>query len=203
VKEGAPGRRVGRRFRLRLILVGLVAAAVGLAYPAMAGSTDGLVFPSREASPYVLPWRAGERHTCTQGNQSWVTHRGVYRGSWDFWMWPGTEVHAARGGTVLRVQMSSRWPGLHHGNHVAIEHDDGTVAIYAHLSPSGARVGVGDRVEQGDVIAEAGLTGRTLYPHLHFHVLGPDRSPMPVSFRDIEEPNGVPRVGRSYVAGGE
>ena len=50
-------------------------------------------------------------------------------------------------------------------------HDDGTIAIYAHLNWNSIRVEPGDRVERGEFIAESGNTGFSTGPHLHFAVL--------------------------------
>jgi len=56
---------------------------------------------------------------------------------------------------------------------VTIKHDipvyDMTVySIYAHLNVS--HVEIGDRVKEGDLVGEVGLTGNTTTPHLHLEV---------------------------------
>ncbi|GAA1605040.1 M23 family metallopeptidase [Actinoplanes couchii] len=53
------------------------------------------------------------------------------------------------------------------GNHVIVEHDDGTFATYAHLRKSSLKVAEGDRVTEGQQLAEVGNTGNTSEPHLH------------------------------------
>jgi murein DD-endopeptidase MepM/ murein hydrolase activator NlpD len=53
--------------------------------------------------------------------------------------------------------------------HEFVLHDDGTMAMYLHLSESGVLVDVGDDVTTGDVIGLVGTTG-TDVPHLHFEV---------------------------------
>jgi murein DD-endopeptidase MepM/ murein hydrolase activator NlpD len=167
----------------------------------MSGSTDGLSFASKHETQLTLPWTSGESHLCTQGNRTAVTHQGRHATSWDFWMWPGTVVRAARAGEVVEVRSGgSDWPGLHPGNRVIVRHDDGTPAIDAHLQGSGMRVTEGDRVARGEPLGEAGLSGFTLYPHLHFQVRGPDGRPVPSSFRDVREVDGVPRVFGVYTA---
>ena len=73
----------------------------------------------------------------------------------------GTPVKPVAPGTVL----FSGWkPG--YGNTVIVEHDDGTVTIYAHHA--GNNVAVGEYVGSGTVIAQVGSTGRSTGPHLHF-----------------------------------
>jgi murein DD-endopeptidase MepM/ murein hydrolase activator NlpD len=53
-----------------------------------------------------------------------------------------------------------------YGNLVVIDHQDGTLTLYAHNSSN--LVTVGDRVERSSVIALTGSTGRSTGPHLHF-----------------------------------
>ncbi len=77
------------------------------------------------------------------------------------------------------------------GNLVTIRHEAGGVveySSYAHLKPGSLKVKVGDRVVQGQVIAEVGDTGDSPVTHLHFQInAGPDaftsRS-LPFSFAD-------------------
>ncbi len=57
-------------------------------------------------------------------------------------------------------------------NYVAIEHEDGTVGIYAHMQKGGLDVEVGDRVFRGDVLGKTGNTGCSTGPHVHFHTIG-------------------------------
>lgn len=76
----------------------------------------------------------------------------------------GTEVNAADGGTVIYAQNSKNG----YGNLIKIQHDNGAVTYYAHLSE--ILVSVGDKVAQGDLIALMGATGNVSGPHLHFEI---------------------------------
>jgi murein DD-endopeptidase MepM/ murein hydrolase activator NlpD len=74
-----------------------------------------------------------------------------------------------------------------YGNVVEIDHGDGLVTRYAHMS--GFRTVVGKTVLPGEQIGLIGSTGRSTGPHLHFEVRINDR---PVNPRPFLE--GVPNV---------
>lgn len=86
----------------------------------------------------------------------------------------GTPVLAARDGTVMQVESDfdragpnrERYGGR--ANFVRILHDDGTMALYAHLAEGGVLVRPGQQVRAGQAIGRSGNTGFTSGPHLHF-----------------------------------
>ena len=88
----------------------------------------------------------------------------------------GTPVFAARDGTVMQVESDFDKAGLNlekyggRANYVRIVHDDGTMALYAHLREGGVLVREGQRVAKGQQIGLSGNTGFTSGPHLHFAV---------------------------------
>ncbi|MFT4036998.1 MAG: M23 family metallopeptidase [Thermomicrobiales bacterium] len=57
------------------------------------------------------------------------------------------------------------------GNYVVLDLGDGHYAFYAHLKPGSVTVRAGDTVQRGEQIGEAGNTGSSDGPHLHFHVM--------------------------------
>ncbi|HLN60713.1 MAG TPA: peptidoglycan DD-metalloendopeptidase family protein [Symbiobacteriaceae bacterium] len=76
----------------------------------------------------------------------------------------GTPLVAAAGGTVV---MASRYGG--YGLVVRIDHGNGLMTEYAHLSQ--IDVSVGEEVSAGEHIGYSGNTGVSTGPHLHFMVL--------------------------------
>ena len=77
----------------------------------------------------------------------------------------GTPIQAARSGVVSYVKDSG---SSGYGYHLAIDHGDGMVTLYAHCSKVYVRSG--QTVQQGDVIAAVGSTGRSTGNHLHLEV---------------------------------
>lgn len=86
-------------------------------------------------------------------------------------MHTGIDLAALEGQTVWtagagEVVFAGRRGG--YGLHVDVQHADGLVTRYAHLSEIEVRVR--DRVDAGAVIGRAGRSGRVTGPHLHFEV---------------------------------
>ena len=183
-----------------LALVALLCAFVALEL--LRGPRPEVTYPDPATSPYRLPWPAGVERVCAQGNRGVVSHyegRGEF--SWDFAMPVGSPVCAAREGVVERVVQHHTARGRDQPNNaVVVRHADGTAAHYLHLRREGSRVAVGQRVRRGEVIAESGNVGRSMFPHLHFHVTGPDGNTLPVSFGELSR-DGVPRMLRRYRSG--
>ena len=75
----------------------------------------------------------------------------------------GVPIHAAQSGIVIEAG----WIGGY-GNTIMIEHGGGIVTLYGHNES--LAVGVGQHVNQGDVIAYCGSTGNSTGPHCHFEV---------------------------------
>ena len=76
----------------------------------------------------------------------------------------GTAVYASDGGTVTLAG----WNGGY-GNCIMIDHGNGYVTLYGHLSSIG--VSEGQTVNRGDTIGAVGSTGNSTGPHLHFEVI--------------------------------
>lgn len=75
----------------------------------------------------------------------------------------GSPVRAVTDATVIAAGNQGGY-----GRAVRLEHQDGTVSVYAHMSA--LLVSVGQRVQAGDVIGREGNTGHSTGPHLHFEI---------------------------------
>jgi murein DD-endopeptidase MepM/ murein hydrolase activator NlpD len=144
--------------------------------------------------PFRLPFRGS--WTVTQAHNGAHTHQGPWRYAFDFeivgadgraWEGEGREprdfrcynlpVLAAGTGTVDSVRdgipdnaiggMNARenW-----GNTVVIAHGSDLYSVYSHLKPGSIIVKVGDPIRAGAELGRCGNSGRSLVPHLHFHV---------------------------------
>jgi hypothetical protein len=89
-----------------------------------------------------------------------MPHNGV-----DFKAPVGAPVYATAAGVVEGV--GSDGPC---GNKVEISHPGGITSVYCHLSRFAPGLRVGQHVEQRQLIAYVGQTGRVTGPHLHFGI---------------------------------
>ena len=107
-------------------------------------------------------------------------HAGI-----DFAAAKGTEVVAAAAGKVIYVTpkkgyikdnctqalidaKTSYCTG--YGNHVKIQHVDGTITLYGHMKTGSLKVEEGDSVTCGQTLGNVGSSGMSTGPHLHFAV---------------------------------
>ncbi|QOC90393.1 M23 family metallopeptidase [Micromonospora craniellae] len=107
---------------------------------------------------WVIPM-AGATVTSCYGPRWGTLHAGI-----DFALPAGTPVRAASGGTVTKAGDV----GDGYGISVVIDHGNGYLTHYAHLSTT--RVSVGGKVSTGQTIGLEGSTGDSTGPHLHFEV---------------------------------
>ena len=106
----------------------------------------------------------------------------------------GAPIYAAARGTVSFVGQRSGY-----GNCVEIDHGNGLVTRYAHMSAF--RTQPGRQVVPGEQIGQIGSTGRSTGPHLHFEVRINDRPVNPRPFLEaatnVLEKTGADRAARS------
>lgn len=77
----------------------------------------------------------------------------------------GSNIFAAESGIV--VQSGYKYDN---GQFITIQHDNGYYSMYAHLCEGCRYVGVGQRVQKGQVIGGMGRTGAATGVHLHFSI---------------------------------
>ncbi len=183
--------------------------------PAATESCTGYGEPRDSA--YVLPYAAGRQHRVSQANCSRPGdgHRGSERYAYDFAMPIGTPVVAMRAGVVTQVEESHRDGEIASkgfDNYVVIRHDDGTHALYAHLTHDGADCELGSLIVQGQVIGRSGNTGNTNnFEHLHLamHICDPvsngseDCPTSPLTFNNSEPRAQVLLRDHDYTALGD
>ena len=116
----------------------------------------GFIWPvsSRRVTSYFGYRSAGS----TNGVGS-TNHKGIDIGQ----VYYSTTVKASKAGRVTVATYSSSY-----GNYVMIDHGDGSVTVYAHISS--LKVSAGQYVSQGQAIGITGSTGHSTGPHLHFEI---------------------------------
>jgi murein DD-endopeptidase MepM/ murein hydrolase activator NlpD len=108
-------------------------------------------------------------------NGSLRLHKGM-----DFAGPIGTEIYSVGGGVVSFVGEKSGY-----GTAVEIDHGDGLISRYGHLSATKAKEG--EVIKKGDIVAWMGNTGRSTGPHLHLEVLKNGEPVNPREYLDHEE----------------
>jgi len=78
----------------------------------------------------------------------------------------GTPIFAAGNGTVIKAGWDSGY-----GRRVEIEHNNGYVTTYNHMSAFARGLHDGDRVKQGQIVGYLGASGLATGPHLHYEVI--------------------------------
>jgi len=149
------------------------AASYAVGMTAMPGDPHAIA----EDVVYALPMDEDSNWEVGQGFHGGFSHDDEQnRYAVDLVVPNGTPILAARGGVVMQVESGFDRAGLNkqkfgeRANLVRILHDDGSMAVYAHLQENGVYVRVGDRVSVGQQIAASGNTGYSSGPHLHFCV---------------------------------
>jgi len=116
--------------------------------------SSGFLWPTPGSDLVTSPF--GPRRS--PGGIGSTNHQGIDIGV----VW-GSPILASAGGVVEL----SGWNGGF-GNYIRIYHGNGHHTVYAHNSRNHVRNG--DRVSQGQHIADIGSTGNSTGPHLHFEI---------------------------------
>lgn len=153
---------------------------------------------------YKPPLPIGAQFQITQAFNGPYSHNDQQnRYAVDIMMPVGTPIYAARGGIVLEVENDYTGNGTSQAyaskaNSIRILHEDGSMAVYAHLALEKSQVNSGMQVATGQLIGYSGNTGLTTGPHLHFAVQinrGMELISVPFQFADATGLAVEPRLG--------
>jgi hypothetical protein len=113
----------------------------------------------------------------------------------------GQPVSAPADGTVVEIRntVADNPPGqpeqaMPAGNRVIIYHGNQEYSLLSHLKLNSIKVKSGDKVKQGDVVAECGNSGSSSAPHLAYQLQNSKGRPLPIS---------LPARFADYVADGK
>ena len=115
--------------------------------------------------PAIHPVKTGNDHLTSKFGyrRDPFSHKYKFHDGHDYSCSIGTPVYSTANG---RVKKSKYWGSF--GNYVEVDHSNGYITAYAHLSTRNVKVG--DKVFRGQKIGEVGNTGRSTAPHLHYEV---------------------------------
>jgi murein DD-endopeptidase MepM/ murein hydrolase activator NlpD len=132
-------------------------------------AVDNSLVPSPKAGVLIWPTEGilTQGYGCTQFAKTSNAYPSCFHNGIDVAAAYGTPVMSARKGIVIAVQNAP----YAYGKWIAIEHDNGLVTLYGHLSLQS--VSVGQKVDWGEVIGYMGSTGYSTGSHLHFTVYAP------------------------------
>ncbi len=134
-----------------------VGTAVGPELPGISNPDDFLPDAPMKFTGHI--WPSKGVLTSGYGPRWGRMHKGI-----DIAAPVGTPIVSSAPGEVI----SAGWNSGGFGNLVKVRHPDGSVTLYAHNSRILVRRG--QKVEQGQQIAEMGSTGFSTGPHLHYEI---------------------------------
>ena len=165
--------------------------------------TDFSTYPSKNTTPYKLPYAKGTSAWVVQGNDGRFSHKNDY--AWDFRLSGGEDVVAIADGYVRKVvHNNDGYLRNHKNNYIIVEHvKEKTFSEYHHIRKGTAVVKASsenkkeNEVKQGQKLAEVGNVGRSMTSHIHLVVEKNNKS-IAICFKDCDENDGIPRVFKSY-----
>jgi murein DD-endopeptidase MepM/ murein hydrolase activator NlpD len=122
------------------------------------GRIDYSPYEFSDTGTFIWPVPRSKKVSSYFGRRKGRHHDGV-----DIPAVTGTHIVASASGIVT---VAGRMRG--YGNIVIVKHPDGYHTVYAHNSKHFVKKG--QKVSQGEVIANVGSTGRSSGPHLHFEI---------------------------------
>ena len=144
--------------------------------PSMADLNRSFLFPtfpetppSKDVPPSAglrgkkMLWPVNGAVSSGFGKRGSRKHDGI-----DIPMPAGTVIRVAKDGVVARTGTNKTPCYSGYGNFVLVNHGNGLQTLYAHCQK--VTVKVGQKLQEGQVIANVGRTGRATTNHLHFEV---------------------------------
>jgi murein DD-endopeptidase MepM/ murein hydrolase activator NlpD len=113
-------------------------------------------------------------------------HKGT-----DFAAITGTPILAAGNGLVVFAGKKGGY-----GNYIEIKHNKEYSTAYAHANNFSKKIKKGIKVQQGEVIAYVGSTGRSTGPHLHFELIHKGQQINPSSVKSM---SGIRLAGKELL----
>jgi murein DD-endopeptidase MepM/ murein hydrolase activator NlpD len=100
----------------------------------------------------------------------------------------GTPIISTGNGTIVKAGWTNGY-----GRHIEIQHPNGYMTTYSHMSGFAASSVVGAKVKMGQVIGYLGMTGLATGPHIHYEVKINDSfvDPMRIKLPQGRELNGA------------
>ncbi|WP_417807667.1 DUF5930 domain-containing protein [Thioclava sp.] len=120
--------------------------------------------------PFAMPVKSHFRFSSPFGRRWGKMHEGV-----DMAAPTGTPIYAPADGVVIAAEWERGY-----GNLIKIRHEFGITTRYGHLSK--IRVKRGQKVSQGERIADMGSTGHSTGPHLHYEIRISGKAINPMTF---------------------
>ncbi len=155
--------------------------------------------PVKKFASYLLPINLPfiGQWVINQGHKGKYTHKNFYKYAWDFIIKDSVSGKEFRNeglsfndyfcfdkpvispakGTIVAIENSvedneigvsntlQNW-----GNTIVIKHSEFLFSKLSHLKKESIEVQVGDYIQDGQIIAKCGNSGRSAYPHLHFQL---------------------------------
>ena len=167
---------------MTLVVVAAVSSAARAADPPFGLPIDCEPGKTCWIANYVDVAPQGEARDFACGFRTYDGHKGTDFALRDLGeMRRGVDVLAAADGTVtavrdgmpdvnFRADGAPSVTGRECGNGVRIEHPDGWSTQYCHMRRGSVAVRKGQRVSKGERLGQVGLSGETIFPHLHFQL---------------------------------
>jgi murein DD-endopeptidase MepM/ murein hydrolase activator NlpD len=93
----------------------------------------------------------------------------------------GEPLYCIADGKVLESRVSTHHTGGF-GEYIKVDHGEGVVSLYAHMTPGSRKVKKGDKVEMSEHIGDVGQSGNTTGPHLHLEITVNNRYVEPLGY---------------------